>query len=190
MLLLPSAIHAFVAPTQNLQLYKQSHPTTRLYQQQPYYNEADGQYYYYNSSNGNYYSETGQMWIQQDYSQDYDQGYQQNYDQQGEYTQPSLILNDIQSEMSAIAAEAGLDYLSLARQRAAEKRESVNISTDRDWLNLADEIKKKAGDDGWEASLDDEGSEGDAAALGMRTFVTEGGIVVEGGDGDEPTLLL
>eukprot|EP00804_Cyclotella_cryptica_P021138 CCRYP_020957-RA/>CCRYP_020957-RA protein AED:0.27 eAED:0.27 QI:0/-1/0/1/-1/1/1/0/92 len=91
--------------------------------------------------------------------------------------------------MSQLNFQGGIDYLSLARQRAMEKRESVNSgSTDDDWMTLAQE-KREAGD-GWEASLNDVGSEGDAAALGMGTFVTEGGIVVEtGGDDDEPKLL-
>ena len=145
------------------------------------------------------------MWIsdeQQQYNQQYDQQQydQQFYDQQQqEQEEPSLILgNDIQSEMNQLISEAGIDYLSLARQRAAEKRESVNnISTDSDWINLAEEIKRQEAEAGenskgdeWEASLDDEGSEGDAAALGMGGFVTEGGLVVEGENGDEPTLLL
>lgn len=201
-LLLPSVIHAFMAPSNNNIRRSPITLGTRLYQQQPFYNEVDGQTYYYNSSDGNYYSETGQMYVdnqqydQQQYNQEqYDQQQyeQQAYDQQSEQ---SLILgNDIQSEMSQLISEAGMDYLSLARQRAAEKRESVNnISTDNDWLNLAEEVKRqegaKSGDDEWEASLDDEGSEGDASALGMGGFVTEGGLVIEGENGDEPTLLL
>ena len=206
LLLFPSAIHAFVAPAiTNINGNRQPQYSSRLHQQQPYYNEADGQYYYYNSSDGNYYSETGQMWVgeQQYDQQNYDQqAYEQQnydqqvYDQQQNYNaEPSLILgNDIAQEMNEITAQAGMDYLALARQRAAEKRESVNISTDGDWLNLADEIKRKAeagGEkgDGWDESLNED-SEGDAASLGLGGFVTEAGIVVEGDDGDEPTLLL
>lgn len=205
--LLPRAVDAFMAsPASVCNNIRWQHPSmSRLYQQQPFYNEADGQYYYYNSSDGNYYSETGQMWVGEEQHQGYEQqGYeQQGYNQQQGYEEayveqeeePTLILTNIQSEMSSITAEAGMDYLSLARQRAAEKRESVNnISTDSDWLNLAEEVKRKKEEEGekdaWDASLEDEGSQGDAAALGMGTVVTEGGIVLEGDNGDEPTLLL
>ena len=204
--LLPPAMDAFMVPRSVFNIRRQQPSLSRLYQQQPYYNEADGQYYYYNSSDGNYYTETGQMWIGEEQQPSYDQqgyeqqaynqqqqDYEQTYDEQEEG--PSLILTNIQSEMSAITAEAGMDYLSLARQRAAEKRESVNnISTDSDWLNLAEEVKRKKEEEGeqdaWDASLEDEGSEGDAAALGMGTVVTEGGLVLEGDNGDEPKLLL
>lgn len=223
--LLPSAIHAFTAPsTRHVNTLRPHYLPikTRLHQQQPFYNEADGQTYYYNSSDGNYYSETGQMYVdnqqydqqynqQQVYDQQYqqqaynDQQYDTHFEDQQQQPPSQLILgNDIASEMSQLISEAGIDYLSLAKQRALEKRESINnISTDDDWLNLAEEVRVKKQqeqlnnnnneggekDDEWEASLNEE-SEGDAAALGMGTFVTEAGIVVEGNYGDEPTLLL
>ncbi|KAL7476593.1 hypothetical protein ACHAW6_002446 [Cyclotella cf. meneghiniana] len=217
-LLIPTAIQAFVPTSvRSIQYIRDARPNkatfTVLYQhqQQPYYNESDGQYYYYNESDGQYYTEDGQMWTshegkyqqqQQQQQQlpyqlvDYNQGQSDPYQQTNEYInksneqQPSLITANFAQEMSQLNFEGGIDYLSLAKQRALEKRESRNSgSTDADWMALARE-KLDAGD-GWEASLNDAGSEGDAAALGIGTFVTEGGIVVEtGGDGDEPTLLL
>ena len=98
----------------------------------------------------------------------------------------------------------GIDYLALARQRAAERRESINsLSSDADWLELAESKKRAMGDaaaafaaDGdWESSLKDEGGLNDIAALGMRVdggvMVTEGGIVVDiGAEGDDGPKLL
>lgn len=136
-----------------------------------------------------------EMIYDQQQQQQYQEGYGEQLEQQQQIEEePSLVLTNFQSEMSEITAVAGIDYLSLAKQRAAEKRESVNnISTDNDWLSLAEEIKFKEqqgeNKDEWEASLDDEGGMGDAAALGMGSYVTEGGIVVEGED-EEPSLLL
>lgn len=99
----------------------------------------------------------------------------------------------------------GIDYLALARQRAMERRESINsLSSDADWVELA---KAKAAassssasmgeDDGWESSLDDTGSLMDSAALGLGgvkleageregMMVTEGGLIVDvGTQGDD-----
>ncbi|KAL7518580.1 hypothetical protein ACHAWX_003393 [Stephanocyclus meneghinianus] len=82
--------------------------------------------------------------------------------------------------MSHLNFQGGIDYLSLAKQRAIKKLKSENSgSTNSDWMALAQE-KLEAGD-GWEASLNHAGSEGDATALGIGTFVMEGGIVVKTG---------
>ena len=93
-----------------------------------------------------------------------------------------------------------LDYLALARQRAVERRESINsLSTDSDWLDLAESKKRAAmmgdDDDDWVSSLKDEGASKDIASLGMRVeggvMVTEGGIVVDiGAEGDDGPKLI
>ncbi|KAL3775298.1 hypothetical protein HJC23_002471 [Cyclotella cryptica] len=203
-LLLPTGVRAFVAPIATGHTSAKTNidearlnrwTSSRLYQQQqqPYYNESDGQYYYYNDVDGQYYTENGQIWTSHEgeyqHQGQYDPYQQANESINANEQQPSLITSNFAQEMSQLNFQGGIDYLSLARQRAMEKRESVNSgSTDDDWMTLAQE-KREAGD-GWEASLNDVGSEGDAAALGMGTFVTEGGIVVEtGGDDDEPKLL-
>ena len=109
---------------------------------------------------------------------------------------------------SAFDFGGGIDYLALARQRAMERRESINsLSSDEDWVELA-KIKAASvgeGDDGWESSLEDTGSSVDSAALGLGggvkleageregVMVTEGGLIVDvgtqGDEEDEPRLL-
>lgn len=96
----------------------------------------------------------------------------------------------------------GIDYLALARQRAMERRESINsLSSDEDWVELAKtKAASSAGveDDGWESSLDDTGSSSDSEALGLGggvkleageqegMMVTESGLIVDVGvEGDE-----
>jgi hypothetical protein len=164
--------------------------STPLHQQQPtYYNEADGQYYYYNDSDGNYYTQTGQMWTS---SYEEQRQSDQSYMNQPNDS-PSLIIDNFQEEMSQFAP-TGIDYLSLARERAANKVRSYNsASTDGDWMALAEEKRLRGSPegDGWEVSFNDEGSGNDAASLGLGIYTTEGGIVVDnGGEGDEPQLLL
>ena len=99
----------------------------------------------------------------------------------------------------------GIDYLALARQRAAYRVDSNNLQgSDSDWLNLAEQKRQERGqyadDEDWEKSLEDEGSLDDSAALGMGVkleeaeggvMMTEGGLVVDnyGEEGDEPQLL-
>ncbi|KAL3807446.1 hypothetical protein ACHAXA_003975 [Cyclostephanos tholiformis] len=103
----------------------------------------------------------------------------------------------------------GIDYLALARQRAIERRESINsLSSDDDWHRLAEAKKRdtmmgaartggvEEDDDGWESSLNDGGGATDVAALGMRiegsVMVTEGGIIVDnvGSDDDDGPRLI
>jgi hypothetical protein len=148
----------------------------------------------------------------QDYAQD---PQQQEYYQQHRYpvddfpseqqTPSLLITSNVQEELTRATSNVdvgGIDYLALARQRAAERRESINsLSSDADWLELAESKRRAMGDaaayaadDDWESSLTDEGGSNDIAALGMRVeggvMVTEGGIVVDiGAEGDDPKLL-
>lgn len=130
-----------------------------------------------------------------------------NYNQGQE---PSLLVNNNMQEEMARATNGvelgGIDYLALARQRAATRVQSNNSqSTDADWHQLAEEKRQQMGgtaDEDWEKSLEDEGSLSDSASLGMGVqleqygeggaLVTEGGLVVDnaGEEGDGPQLLL
>lgn len=204
-LLLPGASHSFLAARP---LQAQS----RLFQQQ--YDQGDGQYYgqegqpqqQYYDANGNPIYTQEQLQQQQYQQQQYEQQQmqQQQQEQQGYGgDEPSLLITDnMQEEMRSATSGVdvgGIDYLALARQRAAERRESNNsMSNDADWLNLAEEKRKQLGDmaefadtDGWEQSLDDEGSLSDSASLGMGVkleetedgvMMTEGGLVVDNVD--------
>lgn len=166
---------------------------------------SDPNYNYNQDPNNNY---------NQDPNYNYDEEGQQYYQQEEQEEQPSLFVSgNMQEELSKATADfsAPIDFLALARQRAAEKRESVNSSSsDDDWKQLAEEKRIAMGgyvndDEGWEASLEDEGNEADVVGLGMGVglkeaeggvMVTESGLVVEnagtedGEEGDEPKLLL
>lgn len=219
-LTLPAGSHAFLAAVKSSPA-----ASTRLFQQ--YYDEQGGQYYeggegqpqqfYDEHGNPIYMQDPTQQQYQQQpqeyYPEQQQQGMDPNaYNQGGE--EPSLIISDdMQGEMARATSGielGGIDYLALARQRAAARVESNNsMSNDADWLNLAEAKKAEMGDmaeyatdDDWEKSLEDEGSMSDSAALGMGVkmeeaeggmMVTEGGLVVdsmgEGGE-DEPQLLL
>ncbi|KAK1745901.1 hypothetical protein QTG54_003825 [Skeletonema marinoi] len=174
------------------------HFASQLMQQ--YGGEDQSQYYDNQQQQPEYYDEQQQ-------NQHYYDGQQQ---QQQEEEEPSLLITDnMQQEMQRATANSdigGLDYLALARQRAAARVESVNNqSTAADWQKLADEKAIESGgyvseDEDWEASLGEEGSESDFNSLGMGAvsmvegeggvMMTEGGLVVDNMDGgDEPQLL-
>lgn len=220
---LPMASHAFLATRQSA-----PHIKSTLLQQQ-YYDQGGQQYYGGEEGQQNYdqgqYNEQQQYYDQQQQQQYYDQQQQQQqyYDQQQQSNspyniqndeEPSLLITDNMSQEMARATSGvelgGIDYLALARQRAAARVESNNSqSTDADWVELAEEKKRQLGDmaefaddEAWEKSLDDEGSLSDAASLGMGVkleegeggvMMTEGGLVVDNygeAGGDEPQLLL
>ncbi|KAL7428369.1 hypothetical protein ACHAXH_001601 [Discostella pseudostelligera] len=150
-----------------------------------------------------------QQYQQQEYDQPQQQYYeQQQYQQQAEEVEPSLLITDNMSDELRRATSnsfdfgGGIDYLALARQRAMERRESINsLSSDEDWVELAKtKAASSAGveDDGWESSLDDTGSSSDSEALGLGggvkleageqegMMVTESGLIVDVGvEGDE-----
>ena len=177
-----------------------------------YYGGEEESIYYGNDDQSQYYDYEQQDQQQQDYDYDerrHQQQQQQHYSQYEE--EPTLLITDnMQQEMQRATSNfdfGGLDYLALARQRAAARVESVNSqSTDADWQALAEEKKYQSGgyvneDEAWEASLNDEGSESDVNSLGMGAvgliegeggvLMTEGGLVVDNMDeGDEPQLLL
>ena len=174
------------------------------YGEDAYGNYDDQSQYYDNQQQAQYYDEQQQQQNQQYY----DAQQQQQY---GGEEEPTLLITDnMQEEMQRATANSdigGLDYLALARARAAARVESVNNqSTDQDWQRLADEKTMEqggyvSGDEAWEASLGEEGSESDFASLGMGALsltegeggvmTTEGGLVVDNFDGDdEPQLLL
>ena len=182
--------------------------TSQLMQQ--YYGGEEENNYYGNDDQSQYYDQQQQN-QQQEY---YDEQQQQQYNQydQGVPTEeePTLLITDnMQQEMQRATANTdmgGIDYLALARQRAAARVQSVNSqSTDADWQALAEEKRMESGgyvneDEAWESSLNDEGSESDVNSLGMGVglvegeggvMMTEGGLVVDSMDeGDEPQLLL
>lgn len=217
-LFLPTALHAFLASTKStatVNVQSRSRLWQNYYdqqgdgnQQQPYYDQQQPAYY-----------DQGEGQPQQSY---YDQDPQQPqyYDDPQQQPaqnaeEPSLLITDnIQQEMAAATSGVevgGIDFLALARQRAAERRESNNSeSTAEEWIELAEEVRREkmaerggyiSDDEDWEKSLDDEGGLSDSAALGMGVkleeaeggvMMTEGGLVVDGGEGGEdgPQLLL
>ena len=111
---------------------------------------------------------------------------------------PKLILDldEVKEKMAKLKSKyptAEADYLAAARKRAALKVESRNNeSSDEDWQKMAAEKNQvmggaeagtpaaAAGDDGWEASLNDEGNAQDSQIF----------IPMEGGEDEEPKLLL
>ncbi len=161
------------------------------------YGQNDQSQYYDNQQQPQYYDEQQQN--------------QQYYDEQQQEEEPTLLITgNMQEEMQRATANTdigGLDYLALARQRAAARVESVNSQASaEDWLKLAEEKVVESGgyvneDEAWEASLEEEGSASDFDSLGMGAvsmlegeggvMMTEGGLVVDNADGgDEPQLLL
>jgi hypothetical protein len=177
-----------------------------------YYDDQQGQQYQQQQPSEYYVPQADPQQQQQQQQQYYQQHQQQQYQSVDDYPsvdqeQPSLLITgNMQEEMKRATSnvDVPLDYLALARQRAAERRESINsLSTDGDWLDLAESKKRAMGgdaafaeDDDWVTSLKDEGGSNDIAALGMRVeggvMVTEGGIVVDigGAEGDDGPKLL
>lgn len=207
--------HAFLTSTTQSSVPIQIRRTSHLFQQQyydqngqDYYLDTEGNPYYYDDQGNPYYAQDPQQQQYYNEQQQQQQQYNQNEDQ------PLLITGNMQEEMARATNGVelgGIDYLALARQRAAARVESTNDqSSDADWIQLAEEKKRQKGgygsdDEDWEKSLDDEGSMSDSAALGMGVkleeyeegggaMVTEGGLIVDnmGGDegGDGPQLLL
>lgn len=184
---------------------------------------SNEQYNYDDDENSNYVElwqqqqQQQQEYEQQQYQQqEYDQQQQQQQyceqqqyqQQQAEEEEPSLLItNNMSDELRRATSNSfdfggGIDYLALARQRAMERRESINsLSSDEDWVELAKtKAASSAGveDDGWESSLDDTGSSSDSEALGLGggvkleageqegMMVTESGLIVDVGvEGDE-----
>jgi len=114
--------------------------------------------------------------------------------------------NDIETEMKKAKADAGeydfgqIDYLALARQRAAAQVESNNnVADENDWKNLANEKKKMGGrgNDGSDPSM---GDDADWENSKLEVGNAESEILFDigdagdggggGGGGDEPKLLL
>lgn len=102
-----------------------------------------------------------------------------------------LDLNEVKEKMAKLKSKyptAEADYLAAARKRAELKVESRNNeSSDEDWQQMAAEKSQQMGggtpaaqDDGWEASLKDEGNAADSQIF----------IPMEGGEDEEPKLLL
>lgn len=211
---LPAVSHAFIAAKSSPATTKKS---TTLFQEQYY--DADGNPVYYgepqNYDQGQYdqnqqnYDQNQQGYAQDQQQQSYDQNQQQQQFIVQEEEEPSLFISDDMSGEMARATNGieagGIDYLALARQRAAYRVDSNNSQgSDSDWLNLAEQKRQERGqyadDEDWEKSLEDEGSLDDSAALGMGVkleeaeggvMMTEGGLVVDniGEEGDEPQLL-
>lgn len=202
-----SAFVVDVRPSSSSTTIKQR--TSQLMQQ--YYGGEEENNYYGNDDQSQYYDQQQQNQQEQYYDEQQQQQYNQ-YDQGVNPTEdePTLLISDnMQQEMQRATANTdmgGIDYLALARQRAAARVQSVNgQSTDADWHALAEEKRVESGgyvneDEAWESSLDDEGSESDVNSLGMGVglvegeggvMMTEGGLVVDSIDeGDEPQLLL
>mmetsp|Transcript_59882 Transcript_59882/g.67830 ORF Transcript_59882/g.67830 Transcript_59882/m.67830 type:complete len:198 (+) Transcript_59882:107-700(+) len=115
--------------------------------------------------------------------------------------------NDIETDnMKKAKADAGeydfgqIDYLALARQRAAAQVESNNnVANENDWKNLANEKKKMGGrgNDGSDPSM---GDDADWENSKLEVGNAESEILFDigdagdggggGGGGDEPKLLL
>ena len=111
-----------------------------------------------------------------------------------------LIFGDaIESEMNAVKGAneydfGQIDYLALAKQRAANKPESNNnVAGDDEWMDLAKEKEEQFGKiDDWENSQKEAGN---ADSQSLLMFNTEQPTEVDGGsedgdDNDEPKLLL
>ena len=207
-LYLPSTSRAFLATT------KVRHPTpqwkTCIFQQQFY--DADGNPVQFYDANGNPIY-PAQQYDQEQYNQQ--QQEQQYYDQQQQQPQgmdnteqPTLLITDnMQEEMAKATSgvDVPLDYLALARERAARRVESLNSdSSDEEWFEMADAKKREFTnpDIDWENfdPADTELDEANAAAkaagaegvggveleeLEGGAMITEGGLIVDNPGGDE-----
>ena len=189
---------------------------------QQYYDQNQQQYYGQDQQPQQFYDEYGNP-IQAQQPQFYDaegnpiytydptqQQQQQQPPPQQQQPEPSLLITDnMQEEMARATSNVepgGIDYLALARQRAAQRTPSKNSqSTEEDWVRIAEEKRRLMSDEqwqnsdiseedaDWEKSLSEAGDE-DAAAMGMGVELTEdeggfmttdSGLVVdnEGSDG-------
>ncbi|OEU07191.1 hypothetical protein FRACYDRAFT_251499 [Fragilariopsis cylindrus CCMP1102] len=120
-------------------------------------------------------------------------------DDEPEPESQGLIFGDaIESEMNAVKGAneydfGQIDYLALAKQRAANKPESNNnVAGDDEWMDLAKEKEEQFGKiDDWENSQKEAGN---ADSQSLLMFNTEQPTDVDGGsedsDDDEPKLLL
>lgn len=111
--------------------------------------------------------------------------------------EPKLVLGDIASEMQNVRKDSGadfdfggIDFLANAKARAKAKVESNNnVAGDEAWQQLAEEKKEQYGEiDDWENSMKEAGNM-DSQIL-MFSEAPSDGEEGEGGDDDEPKLLL
>ena len=121
-------------------------------------------------------------------------------DDEPEPESQGLIFGDaIESEMNAVKGAneydfGQIDYLALAKQRAANKPESNNnVAGDDEWMDLAKEKEEQFGKiDDWENSQKEAGNADSQSLLMFNTeqqsTEVDGGS--EDGDDDEPKLLL
>ncbi|OEU14274.1 hypothetical protein FRACYDRAFT_240809 [Fragilariopsis cylindrus CCMP1102] len=109
-----------------------------------------------------------------------------------------LIFGDaIESEMNAVKGAneydfGQIDYLALAKQRAANKPESNNnVAGDDEWMNLAAEKEEQFGKiDDWENSQKEAGNADSQSLLMFNTEQPTDADGEDGDDNDEPKLLL
>jgi hypothetical protein len=119
----------------------------------------------------------------------------ENVEEEEEPSQGLIFGDAIESEMNAVKGAneydfGQIDYLALAKQRAANKPESNNnVAGDDEWMNLAQEKEEQFGKiDDWENSQKEAGN-ADSQSLLMFTQPEESSE--DGGDDDdEPKLLL
>ena len=205
-LYLPSTSRAFLATKG-----RQPPPLSKtcIFQQQFY--DADGNPVQFYDANGNPIY-PAQQYDQEQYNQQ-QQEQQQYYDQQRQQgvdntEQPTLLITDnIQEEMARATSgvDVPLDYLALARERAARRVESSNSnSSDEEWFEMAEAKKREFTnpDIDWENfdPADTELDEANAAAkaagasgvggveleeLEGGVMMTEGGLVVDNPEGDQ-----
>ena len=121
-------------------------------------------------------------------------------DDEPEPESQGLIFGDaIESEMNAVKGAneydfGQIDFLALAKQRAANKPESNNnVAGDDEWMDLAKEKEEQFGKiDDWENSQKEAGNADSQSLLMFKTeqqsTEVDGGS--EDGDDDEPKLLL
>lgn len=205
-LYLPSTSRAFLATK-----VRQPPPLSKtcIFQQQFY--DADGNPVQFYDANGNPIY-PAQQYDQEQYNQQ-QQEQQQYYDQQQQQgmdntEQPTLLITDnMQEEMARATSgvDVPLDYLALARERAARRVESSNSnSSDEEWFEMAEAKKREFTnpDIDWENfdPADTELDEANAAAkaagasgvggveleeLEGGVMMTEGGLVVDNPEGDQ-----
>mmetsp|Transcript_32515 Transcript_32515/g.68229 ORF Transcript_32515/g.68229 Transcript_32515/m.68229 type:complete len:252 (-) Transcript_32515:148-903(-) len=239
-LFLPTSSHAFLStkPTTTVVPTTIRSKNTCVFQQQQLFDQNGNPIYdqygnpmYYDPQQMQQQQYDAQMQQQQDAQQQqyYDQQQQQNQQQQQQQPyanqqqqeeEPTLLISDNMQEEMARATSGielgGVDYLALARQRAAARVESTNDSTADEWFQMAEEKKRELGNvdlkvdwENWDpadAELDEReaiesankgmggGSGGGEVALESYeggAMITEGGLVVDNVDGEDgPQLLI